>query len=124
MKILVVFCWIIACTTKTVLHVNKPTFLYVNSNKVKTSNSLSRWNTNMVQTSYFFQVDYVYKKQKFHVSASIFFLRCDRKQKLLSHVFAPCLVTKVFTMCALLVINLDMFIFLIDEYELGQKVNT
>ena len=77
----------------------------------------------MVQTSYLFQVDDVNKK-KFDVSASIFSLRCDCKQKLLSHVFAPYFVAMVSTMCALLVINLDMFILLIDEYELGQKVNT
>ena len=50
-------------------------------------------------------------------------LRCDCKQKLLSDVFAPYLVAMVSTMCALLAINLDLFDLLIDDFELGQKVN-
>ena len=63
----------------------------------------------MVQTSYLFQVDDVYKN--------------DCEQQLQSDVFAPYMVAIVSTMCALLVIDLDLFNFLIDNFELGQKVN-
>ena len=121
MKILV-FCWIITCSTKTVLHVNKPTFSYVNSNKVWTSNFLTRWNTNKVQTSYFFQVDDVYKNESLMIRRLSFL--CDvivNKSSYQMYSLHSWLLW--FLRCALLVINLYSFNLLIDDYELGHKVN-
>ena len=84
--------------------------------------SLSRWNTNKVWTSYFFQVDHVYKKLKFNVSMYIFSLWWDCTK-------APIRCVQSIFGCyglygvRLLVINLDLFNFLIDDFELGLKVN-
>ena len=122
MKILVVFCWIIACSTKTVLHVNKPTFLYVKS--VTKSRHLIYYHA-WIQTwsRHCISFKLTMCTKKFNVSASIFSLLCDCKQKLLSDVYAPYLVAMVSTVCALLVINLDLFNLLIVDFELGQNVN-
>ena len=61
-------------------------------------------------------------QRNFVVSASIFSFRCDGKQELIREVSNLHLIALVLNTCAVLIINLQLFNLLIDDYELGQKV--